>query len=530
MTQAVGYDSIVVGAGFAGLYMLHKLRALGHRSLVLEKGDGVGGTWYWNRYPGARCDVASMEYSYQFDEQLQQEWNWSELYSPQAEILRYANHVADRFDLRRDIRFTAQVTAAAWDDTASAWRITTADGTDYTARYLIAATGCLSSPNRPQFRGISDFKGDIYHTGNWPHEPVNFSGSKVAIIGTGSSAIQAIPVIAQQARQLTVFQRSANYAVPAHNAPLPTEERDRIKMNYAELRQQAAQTRNGQATPPNPKSAMQVSESERQQTYQTRWQRGGLAFMGSFNDLIVNAESNTSAADFVRTKIQRIVHDKQTAQLLSPTTPIGCKRLCVDTGYYDTFNRGNVALVDLKKQPIESVTQTGLQVEGKELAFDALVFATGFDAMTGSLLRMNISGRDGKALADSWEEGPRNFLGLACNAYPNLFTITGPGSPSVLTNMLPSIEQHVNLIGELLKHAQSQHATLIEADLPAQESWVARVNEIASKTIYPGCNSWYLGANVAGKPRVFMPFIGFADYVKICEQFVADDFKGFSFS
>ena len=530
MTHPTVYDSIVVGAGFAGLYMLHKLRSLGHRSLVLEKGDGVGGTWYWNRYPGARCDVPSMEYSYQFDEQLQQEWNWSERYSPQPEILDYANHVTDRFDLRKDIRFSAHVTAAAWDDVANTWHVTTEAGTDYTARYLIAATGCLSSPNQPLFTGLDGFEGDIYHTGNWPHESVNFSGRKVGIIGTGSSAIQATPLIARQAEQLTVFQRSANYAVPARNAPLPTEERDRIKTNYAELRKQAAQTRNGQATPPNPQSALQVSEAERQRTYETRWQRGGLPFMGSFNDLIINTESNASAADFVRAKIQRIVHDKQTAEQLSPTTPIGCKRLCVDTGYYATFNRDNVALVDLKKEPIEAVTQTGLLVGGKEMPFDALIFATGYDAMTGSLLRMNICGRDGKALVESWKEGPQTYLGIACNTYPNLFTITGPGSPSVLTNMLPSIEQHVNLIGELLKYAQSKNATCIEADYQAQENWVDHVNQIASKTIYPGCNSWYLGANVPGKPRVFMPFIGFADYVKICEKLVVDDFTGFIFT
>ena len=529
MTQSMVSDAIVVGAGFAGLYMLHKLRALGYRALALEKGGGVGGTWYWNRYPGARCDVASMEYSYQFDEQLQQEWNWSERYSPQAEILDYANHVADRFDLRKDIRFNAKVNSASWDDTASVWRVKTETGGDYMARFLIAATGCLSSPNQPQFPGVGGFKGEIYHTGNWPHDPVDFSCHNVAIIGTGSSAIQAIPVIARQAKHLTVFQRTANYAVPSRNAPLSAEERDEIKANYAELRKQAAQTRNGQATIPNPQSALQVSDVERQQTYEARWRRGGLAFMGSFNDLILNEESNATAADFVRAKIQDTVEDKQTAALLSPTTPIGCKRLCVDSGYYETFNRDNVTLVDLNEKPIESVTQTGLLVSGKEMPFDALVFATGYDAMTGSLMLMNITGRDGRSLKESWKEGPRTYLGLASHRFPNLFTINGPGSPSVLTNMLPSIEQHVNLIGNLLNYAQSQNAAIVEADQQAQENWVARVNRVASNTIYPDCNSWYLGANVPGKPRVFMPFIGFSDYVKICEEAAAEHFPGFNF-
>ncbi len=509
--------------------MLHKLRQLGHRAIVLEAGSGVGGTWFWNRYPGARCDVASMEYSYQFDDQLQQQWNWSERYSPQPEILKYANHVADRFDLRKDIQFNTRVVAADYDENKHSWKVTTDDGAARVATYLIAATGCLSNPNQPKFEGLDRFKGRVYHTGKWPTESVNFSDKKVAVIGTGSSAIQAIPVIAKQAKQLTVFQRTANYAVPAYNRPMEQTEREQIKANYPQLRALAAQHRNGQAPVPNLQSALEVSALERNRIYEQRWRQGGLAFMGSFGDLIFNEESNKTAADFVRSKIAQIVNDPETARILSPTTKIGCKRLCVDTGYYHAFNKDHVSIVDINAQPIEAITQSGIAYAGKQSQFDAIILATGYDAMTGSLLKMNIRGRDHTSLSEAWREGPKTYMGLACNGFPNLFTITGPGSPSVLTNMLPSIEQHVNFVSDILAYANKNETTVIEAELNAQLDWAAHVNSIAENTIYPGCNSWYLGANVPGKPRVFMPYIGFADYVKKCQEVAADHFQGFTF-
>ena len=534
MKDAQEFDTIVVGAGFAGLYMLYRLRELGHKVLVLEKGGGVGGTWYWNRYPGARCDVASMEYSYQFDDRLQQEWDWSERYSPQPEILAYANHVADRFDLRPHIQFDEIVIGAAYDEKNNAWIVESenmsGDKTVRSATYLIAATGCLSIPNKPEIPGLDRFQGEIYHTGGWPREPVDFSGRHVAVIGTGSSGIQAIPVIAEQAKRLTVFQRTANYAVPAHNALMDSEVRDHFKANYAELRKQAATTRNGQLTPPNPVSALAISEKEREEQYEVRWQQGGLAFIGAFNDLIINDKSNQTAADFVRRKIRNTVNNPDTARRLSPTTKIGCKRLCVDSGYYETFNRRNVSLVDFNETPIECVDSDAVVVNGRRIQLDAIVLATGFDAMTGALLRMNIRGRNGVKLKDSWNEGPKTYLGIAIHNYPSFFTITGPGSPSVLTNMLPSIEQHVNLITTILKHAHTNDTNRIEANPDAQDAWVDRVNAIASKTIYPSCNSWYLGSNVPGKPRVFMPYVGFPEYVRECEAVVNDGFRGFRFS
>jgi len=534
MNVSTDFDSIVVGAGFSGLYMLHRLLGMGHRALVVEKGSGVGGTWYWNRYPGARCDIASLEYSYQFDAALQQEWNWSEKYSAQPEILRYANHVADRFNLRPHIKLEAAVVAAEYDEAANLWNVTTEDRAGIQAttstRFLIAASGCLSSPNKPEIEGLCQFDGPIYYTSEWPHEPIDFSGQRVGVIGTGSSGIQAIPVIAERAAHLTVFQRTANYAVPARNAAMDAEHQEYVKSNYAQLREQAASTRNGHLTQPYPHSAMAVGEADREKQYAARWRQGGLAVIGSFNDLTVSQASNQTAAEFVKAKIRELVDDPETAKRLSPTTKIGCKRLCVDSGYYETFNRTNVSLIDINETPISSIESNGIFAGEQFVPLDVLIFATGFDAMTGSLLKMNLSGRNAVKLADQWHAGPTTYLGIAVHNFPNFFTITGPGSPSVLTNMLPTIEQHVNLLSTILKHAQTQNVNRIEAQRDAQQAWVEHVNATAAKTIYPSCNSWYLGANVAGKPRVFMPYIGFPDYVKRCEDMVAKGFQGFEFA
>ena len=521
-------DAVVVGAGFAGLYMLHRLRGLGQKALVLEAGGGVGGTWYWNRYPGARCDVESMEYSYQFCPELEQEWEWTERYATQGEILRYANHVADRFDLRCDIRFHCRVTSARFDEAAARWTVETEDGRHLAARFVIMATGCLSSTNMPGIDGMETFKGPVYHTGTWPHEPVDFTGLKVGVVGTGSSGIQSIPVIAEEASELTVFQRTPNYAVPARNRPLDPDEQRAIKANYAELRARARQTRNGVDTRPNDVSALAVSEAERRREYEARWAHGGLPFMAAFNDLLSSKEANDTAAAFLRGKIQDIVRDPELAERLSPHNVAGCKRLCVDTGYYATYNRDNVALVDVAAMPISRLTEKGIEVAGASYDLDVIVFATGFDAMTGAILKVDLRGRGGERLSDKWSAGPRTYLGLMSAGFPNLFMITGPGSPSVLTNMLPSIEQHVEWIADCIDHMQSSAEVTIEPSRDAEEAWVAHVNELAGSTLYPTCNSWYLGANVPGKPRVFMPHIGFPDYVRTCDQVAADGYLGFA--
>jgi cation diffusion facilitator CzcD-associated flavoprotein CzcO len=521
----------VVGAGFAGMYMLHRLRQKGFSARVLEAGKGVGGTWYWNRYPGARCDVESVQYSYQFSPELEQDWQWSERYATQPEILRYANHVADRFDLRRDIRFETRVIKATFDKASNTWTVETDKGYRIVARFVITAMGCLSSPNTPKIPGLADFKGPTYHTGNWPHEGVDFTGKTVGVIGTGSSAIQSIPIMARQAAHLTVFQRTANYTVPAHNAPLDPAYVARIKATYPEMRRRAKTKPAGIDFEINYASAIETPEAERTKAFEARWAYGGLGFMASFSDLLLNDESNKTAADFVRAKIREIVKDPKTAEILTPKNIIGCKRLCVDTGYWETFNRPNVTLVDISDEPIERITPTGLRARGQDYAFDCLVLATGFDAMTGALLKVDIRGRGGVPLKERWNEGPKTYLGLTVAGFPNLFTITGPGSPSVLTNMLPSIEQHVDWIADCLEALRAKGVNVIEPTDSAQDRWVGEVGNSASITLRSSCSSWYVGANIPGKPRVFMPYIGgLPAYIQACEAVVAGGYEGFALS
>ncbi len=522
------FDVVIVGAGFAGLYMLHRARGLGMRALVIEAADGVGGTWYWNRYPGARCDVESLQYSYQFSDALQQEWDWTERYATQDEILRYANHVADRFDLRRDIRLDTRVTRAKFDESAGKWTIEADKGTTLTATFCVMGTGCLSTANMPNFSGLADYRGAVYHTGHWPREKVDFTGKRVGVIGTGSSAIQAIPEIAREAGHLYVFQRTPNYTIPANNAPLDPALRARTKANYATLRQEAKELPSGVYYEFNPKSALEVPPEERRRVYEARWQDGGTTFIAAFSDLITNEAANETAAEFVREKIHAVVKDPKTAALLSPHNIIGCKRLCVDTGYWETFNRPNVSLIDVSTAPIERITAKGVQTGGSIYEVDALVFATGFDAMTGTLNAIDIRGRGGKRLRDKWAAVPHNYLGLTISGFPNLFTITGPGSPSVFTNMIPAIEQHVDWIADLFAHMRAKGFSRIEASADAEKKWVAHVAEAGAPSLRSHCDSWYLGANIEGKPRIFTPYIGGVPvYAKICEDVAADGYRGF---
>ena len=523
-------DVVIVGAGFAGLCMLHRLRGSGFSARVYEQADGVGGTWYWNRYPGARCDIESMQYSFQFDRALEQEWEWTERYATQPEILRYANHVADRFDLRRDIRFRVRVLAARYEETNGRWELRISSGERVHARYCIMATGCLSTPNTPRIEGLDSFVGARYHTGEWPHEPVDFNGRRVGVIGTGSSAIQSIPIIAEQAEHLYVFQRTPNFVVPAHNHPLDPALQAEIKKRYPEMRARAKTTRNGIDHFPNPAAAVETAEIERRAQFESRWATGGLGFLGAFADLLVDYEANEMAAEFIRSRIREVVEDPEVARLLMPHSTFGCKRLCVDTGYFETYNRPNVTLVDVSGAPIERIVPEGPVVEGALHELDALVLATGFDAMTGTLRRIDIRGRGDRKLADKWVEGPRMYLGLASAGFPNLFTITGPGSPSVLSNMLPSIEQHVDWIADLLEYARGLGQPIVEATARAEDAWVAHVGDVASRTVYPSCSSWYLGANVPGKPRVFMPYPGVPAYARKCEEVAAGGYEGFTLS
>ncbi|MDE2581373.1 MAG: NAD(P)/FAD-dependent oxidoreductase [Rhodospirillales bacterium] len=530
--NALVLDALIIGAGFSGLYQLHALRdRLGLAAQVLEAGDGVGGTWYWNRYPGARCDSESHSYAYYFSDDLLQEWTWSERYPGQAEILRYLNFVADRLDLKRDIRLGRRVTEARYDAAANLWRVRTANGEAYAATFLITAVGCLSSANIPDIPGLQDFAGRWYHTGQWPHEGVDFTGKRVGMIGTGSTGIQAAPVIAAAAAHLTVFQRTANYSIPARNAPLTDDFKQWARDNTAELRRIMHLTPNGHPFTIADRSAHDVSAEERQAIYQAAWDKGGLQFRAAFRDLLQDKAANDTASDFLRAKIREIVKDPETAaKLANIDHGFATKRPPIDTGYFETFNRDNVALVDVRATPIERITKAGIQTrDGQEYPLDIIVFATGFDAMTGSLLKLNIHGRDGLALREAWQAGPRTYLGLQVPGFPNLFTITGPGSPSVLCNMPVPIEQHVEWIAECIRHLRANGLTRIEAQPDAAERWVAHVNAAANATLLPQAgHSWYLGANVPGKPRVFMPYAGgMARYREVCAGIVERGYEGF---
>jgi cation diffusion facilitator CzcD-associated flavoprotein CzcO len=532
--RTTALDALIVGAGFAGLYQLLCLRnRLGLSVKVLEAGAGVGGTWYWNRYPGARCDSESHVYWYTFSDELMREWEWSERYPGQSEILRYLNFVADRFDLKRDIQFNSRVISAQYDEAANRWRVRTEQGETFVAKFLVTAVGCLSTANVPKIPDLQDFKGDWHHTGHWPHEGVDFTGKRVGMIGTGSTGIQAAPVIAAQARHLTVFQRTANYSVPARNVLLTQEFKQYVKQNAREIRDTTHQTYNGMGFRVEDRKAVDTSPDEREKIYESAWQRGGLQFRATFEDMLVSKEANDTAADFIKRKIRSIVEDPGTAAILSDIDhPYAAKRPPIDTDYFETFNRPNVSLVDVKATPIRRISEAGICTAEAEYPVDIIVFATGFDAMTGPLLRMDIHGRDGLALKDVWEAGPRNYLGLQVAGFPNLFTITGPGSPSVLCNMPVAIEQHADWIADCIEHMRSSGLERIEARPEAVEKWVGEVNEVANRTLLPMAkHSWYLGANIPGKPRVFMPYAGgMIRYREICQTVAARDYEGFVLS
>ena len=521
-------DAVIVGAGFGGMYMLHCLRKLGFNAQVFEGGDDVGGTWYWNRYPGARCDIESMQYSYSFSEDLDQEWDWTEKYAPQPEILAYAKHVADRLDLRKDINFNTRVTSADFDEDRNQWTVTTDKGDKVEARFCIMAVGCLSAANKPPFEGMDDFSGPIYHTGEWPHEGVDFTGKKVAVIGTGSSAIQSIPLIAAQASDLTVFQRTATYSVPAWNEAVDPAKAAEVKANYPDLRAKARARPTGFYFPFNMKPAMDASPEERRAKYEEAWERGGLPFLGAFGDLLFEKEANDTVAEFAREKIRGVVKDPATADLLCPDNIFGCKRLCVDTGYFATYNLPHVKLVDVSKRPIERFTEKGVVANGVEHEVDAVVCATGFAAMTGSFDRIEIRGRNGLTLKEKWAGGARTFLGLSTVGFPNFFMITGPGSPSVLAQMIQSIEQHADWMADCIAHMSDIGAETIEPTLGAEDAWVDHVNEVSEISLRSTCSSWYVGANIPGTPRVFMPYIGgFPVYVQKCNNVMTKGYEGF---
>ncbi|MFO7590456.1 MAG: alpha/beta hydrolase fold domain-containing protein [Acidimicrobiia bacterium] len=524
------FDVVVVGAGMAGIYALVKLRELGLSVVALETADDVGGTWYWNRYPGARCDIVTTDYTYSFDPELEDEWTWSEKYATQPEILRYLQHVADKHDVRRDIRFSTTVEDAAWDDDTARWVIRTDDGRTVTGQHCVMATGCLSVPKEPEIEGFERFAGAVYFTSRWPHEGVDFTGLRVGVIGTGSSGIQSIPIIAEQAAALTVFQRTPNFSVPAGNGPTPPEMLAAVAADRDQYREAARRSRVGVPLPVPTEGAMQVSEEERNRRFQQGWDEGTLfGPVAAFNDIMINPVSNACASEFVRNKIRAKVHDPALAEALCPDDfPLGAKRMCLDTGYYETFNRPNVSLVDLRTDPITTITETGIDTATASHEFDAIVFATGFDAMTGAIAKIDFTGRESIRLRDCWQDGPQTYLGLMTVGFPNLFFVTGPQSPSVLSNMAVSIEQHVEWICATIDHLRDTRFDRIEPTETAQAGWVQHNTDWGAITLYPQAESWYMGANVPGKPRVFLPFVGGVDtYRTICEEVVARGYLGF---
>jgi len=525
------FDAIIVGAGVGGLYAIHRLHKLGLKVRAFEAGGGVGGTWYWNRYPGCRCDVESLEYSYSFSDELQREWHWPERYGTQPEILRYVNHVADRFDLRRDIEFNTRVKEAVFDSKMNAWTVKTDKGKIASARFCIMATGNLSTPRRPKYPGLERFKGKWYHTGLWPHEGVDFTGLRVGVIGTGSSGVQSIPIIAKQAKHLYVFQRTANFSLPARNAPMDPDKETAHKAEYPERRRAAFDTPFGiSGYPPPVKSALDTSEDERLQAYEAKWMEGGsISFLYSFTDLLISKEANETASEFVRRKIRATVRDPRTAELLCPNDhPIGTKRLVLDTDYYETYNRDNVTLVDIRSKAIREITPTGLSTADADYELDAIVFATGFDAMTGAMKEIDIHTDAGMSIRQKWEHGPRTYLGIMIAGFPNLFMITGPQSPGVKSQMILSCEQHVDWIADCLQYLRARGFSRIEAEQDAEDAWVQHNNEVANRTLYPLAKSWYVGANIPGKPRVFMPYVGgVTAYKKRCDEVAANGYQGF---
>lgn len=523
-------DAVVLGAGFAGLYMLHQLRSKGFSTIVCEAGDGVGGVWYWNRYPGARCDIESIYYNYTFSKELYEEWTWTSRFPEQAEILRYLNYVADRFQLRRDIQFNTRVTAAHFDEERHKWIVYLNDGQHILAKYFITGIGCLSAANVPNIQGLQRFSGNWYHTGHWPHEKVDFTGKRVGIIGTGSSGIQAIPVIAKEAEQLTVFQRTPQYTIPARNHPYDENFITETKQNFEALKQSMRNSVSGTPFAQNQQSAMEDSDDKRMAVFEEAWAQGGFAFAATYDDLLTNEQSNEKAAEFIRSKIRQIVKDPVVAEKLCPKYMYGTKRQVLDSDYFEAYNRENVVLVDVKESPIKKITETGIQTTDEHYDLDSIIFATGYDGMTGPLFKIDIRGRNGETLKEKWEDGAsvQTYLGLTTAGFPNLFMITGPESPSVLVNMPIAIEQHVEWIAQCIDYLREHDIDLVEPHKEAEEAWSKHCREIANTTLYVKGDSWYTGANIEGKPRSFLIYLGGFDYyTKHCHEVAQNNYEGF---
>jgi cation diffusion facilitator CzcD-associated flavoprotein CzcO len=531
MSDTTVRDVLVVGAGFAGLYAVHAARQAGYDVLCLEAGAGVGGTWYFNKYPGARCDVESIDYSYSFDEELQDEWTWSERYATQPEILTYIDHVAERFDLLRDVRLETRVGTAHFDEQQNLWRVGTDAGDTHLARYLVLATGSLSIPNRPDLPGLDEFTGEMLFTAQWPDPAPSFAGKRVGVIGTGSSGIQSIPILAEEAEQLTVFQRTPNYSVPAFNRQLTEEDQRRIREEYPARRATSRRSGGGSPHVAHPKNGIDCTPEEGREALEKGWTVGGVLFGKTFPDQYTDLASNDIARRFAEGKIRARVHDPETARKLIPTDqPLGAKRICTDSGYFETYNRDNVDLVSLREEPIASVAPWGVKTASSSYELDVLVFATGFDALSGALLRIDLRGTGGVSIGKAWEHGPVTYLGAQVPGFPNMFVINGPGSPGVLANMIMHSELQVDWVLDLVRYADERGAR-VEARGDVAEKWTTHVDELADGTVFVHTDSWYLGSNIEGKPRRFMLFTGgLGRYMDICRDVAEAGYEGMVFT
>ena len=531
LDHAKPLDAIVIGAGFGGMCIVHRLRSMGLSIRGIEAGGDVGGVWYWNRYPGARCDLMSIDYSYSFSEEIQQEWTWTEQFAAQPEILAYANFVADRLDLRKEFQFNTRVESVTFDDARRLWITTTDRGDTFEATYCIMASGPLSVPKGLDLAGAEDFKGELFHAAKWPHRAVDFTGKRVGVIGTGSTGIQIVPVVAEEAAELFVFQRTPSFTLPMRNKPLAPDYVAQVKRNYPALRASARNTPIGGFRPTSTRPLFSVTPEDRLELLEDAWRRGGLAFLGTFSDLLTNAEANEIVAEFVRGKISEVVEDPDTAERLKPRGyPIFARRPCLDTNYYESFNRSNVHLVDLLDDPIVRLTAHGVQTHTREIELDALILATGYDGLTGAMLAIDVKGRGGRRLSDKWREGARSYLGLAIEGFPNLFMICGANGPAALANIVTLNEQNTDWIAECIDYMRHNELATMEATVESEDQWMNTISELAEKSLMPKANTWYVGTNISGKPRTFSLYSGgFHKYRETCESATANQYRGFTF-
>ena len=530
-TGAQRLDVVVVGAGFGGMYAVYRFREMGLRVQGFEAGGDVGGVWYWNRYPGARVDLPSIDYSFSFSPEIEQEWTWSEQFAAQPELLKYINFVADRLDLRRHIQFSTRVTRAVWDESRKLWTVTTDRGDTYEATYCIMATGPLSIPKDPEIPGIDRFKGQLLRAAKWPHESVSFAGRRVGVIGTGSTGIQIVQEVGKEAGELFVFQRTPSFTMPMRNEALEPDYVAEVKRHYAGIRESARNSAVGGVRPQSTRAFFSVTPSQRRQLLEDAWKNGGLAMLGTFADLLTNAEANEQVAEFVRGKIGEIVNDPQTAEKLKPRGyPIFARRPCLDSSYYETFNRPNVHLKDCTSDPIEEITERGVKTQAGEVELDALIFATGYDGLTGALLAFHIVGRDGRTMSDKWKDGARSHLGLMMEGFPNLFMTTGPNGPAALANIIRISEHDVDWIAAAMTHMDKNGLSTIEPTPQAEQAWMDIVFALSQRSLLLKAKTWYVGANVKDKPQGLTLFTGgFQKYREHCAAAVQGGYRDFVF-